>query len=155
MQTTVGQILINEELPEDLRDYNRTLDKGGLKHLLREVMNRYPDRYKSIVHKLATYGGDFATTTGSSFSLNDLKASQTKQRIVADVEAKVKAIADNPKLSDDQRDSEIIKYLASRMDEMRDGTHAEGLAENNNFSKARVIPSLKLRVIGIGMGLSL
>ena len=136
MQTTVGQILINEELPEDLRDYNRTLDKGGLKHLLREVMNRYPDRYKSIVHKLATYGGDFATTTGSSFSLNDLKASQTKQRIVADVEAKVKAIADNPKLSDDQRDSEIIKYLASRMDEMRDGTHAEGLAENNNFSKA-------------------
>jgi len=37
METTLGQFLINEVLPEDLRDYNRVLDKKGVDALLQKV----------------------------------------------------------------------------------------------------------------------
>jgi DNA-directed RNA polymerase subunit beta' len=134
--TSVGQLLINEALPEDLRDYQRRLDKKGLKDLLREVMRRYPDRYKEIVHRLGQLGADFATSTGSSFSLRDLRSSQTKQRIVSELEGKIRRITAHPSWSDEAKNNKIIELLASRMDEMREGTHAEGLAEGNSFSRA-------------------
>lgn len=135
-QTTVGQLLVNEILPEDIRDYHRVMDKKGLKGLLRTVMDRYPDRYREIVHQLSKYGGDFAFRSGSSFSLDDLSSSKTKLRIVADVNKRLVTIINNPRWDDDRKNSEIVKLLASRMDEMRDGTHAEGVAEGNNFSRA-------------------
>lgn len=135
MALTVGQLLINDSLPEDLRDTNRTLDKKALKKLLQTVADKYPDQYRDIVHKLNQIGADAAYSSGASFSLNDIKSSVTKKRLVAEVNQKIgKIIRSN--LPDEQKDQKIIETLASYMDEMRQGTHAEGLAEGNNFSLA-------------------
>lgn len=133
--TTVGQILVNSALPEDMRDYNRVLDKQGLKALLRELLDRHPDRYKEVVHRLNITGADVAFSGGSSFSLRDLRSSQTKKRIVREVDVKLRRII-NSQLSDDKKDARIVELLAGYMDEMRSGTHAEGLDEDNRFSRA-------------------
>ena len=37
LNTTVGQLLINDVLPEELRDSHRVLDKKGLQSLLQQV----------------------------------------------------------------------------------------------------------------------
>lgn len=136
MITTVGQLIINDALPEDLRDYNRVLDKKALKDLLRKVMQQHPDQYKDIVFRLGRLGGEFATSTGSSFSLADLRSSKAKTRIVDEIDKQVRAIVRNEHLSDTQKNNKIISLLASRMDEMRDATYQEGLSEGNSFSRA-------------------
>lgn len=135
MQTTVGQLLINDALPEDLRDYNRVLDKKGLKGLLRDVMKQYPDQYKDIVHRLNIIGSDAAMSVGSSFSVSDLKSSRVKKRVVSEINNKLRAIEADPTVSDDQRNNKIVELLLSRLDEVRDKTYAEGLDEGNNFSR--------------------
>lgn len=135
MQTTVGQILINESLPEDLRDYSRVLDKKGVRNLLREVAQKYPDRYSEIVHQLSTTGADIATATGFSFSLDDLKPSKTKQRIAKEIKEEIRKVISNRKLPRKERNEQIINILAGRMDEMRKGTYEEGLQEGNRLSR--------------------
>ena len=39
---TVGQFLVNETLPEELRDYERVLDKKSMTSLLQEVIEAHP-----------------------------------------------------------------------------------------------------------------
>ncbi len=132
--TTVGQILVNDTLPETMRDERRVLDKSGLKALLRELMEKHPDRYKEVVHRLGLVGAQAAYTSGTSFSLDDLKSSEAKKRIVKEVNQQIREISADPRLTDERRDDEIVRVLASRMDELRDETHREGLESGNSFS---------------------
>jgi DNA-directed RNA polymerase subunit beta' len=64
LKTTIGQLLINEALPRDMRDYNRELDKKGVSALLRDVADKYPDRYRDVAKQLSDVGRDAAFTTG-------------------------------------------------------------------------------------------
>ena len=41
---TVGQLLVNDALPEEMRDYGRVLDKKGLTALLQEVAQKHPEQ---------------------------------------------------------------------------------------------------------------
>ena len=133
---TVGQLIVNSALPPDLRDYDRVLDKKGLKELLREVLDRYPEQYKDVVHRLNQIGADAAFSSGSSFSIKDLRSSRTKRKAVARIEERLRLIENDPAMSDEQKDAKIINLLAKSIDSVREGTHAEGLAEDNSFSRA-------------------
>lgn len=137
-EATVGQLLINDALPDDVRDDRRVLDKKGLAALLRDVAHKHSDKYRDVVRTLNELGADFATTTGVSFSIKDFLPSAAKQRIAADVRAFVSRIAQKPGLTEAQRNKEIVNYLASRMDEMRGSTFDESVRDNNHFAEAIV-----------------
>lgn len=137
-EATVGQLLINDVLPEDVRDDRRVLDKKGLTALLREVAHKHPDRYRDVVHALNRLGADFATTTGVSFSIKDFLPSDAKKRIAADARAFTSRIANDSGLTEAQRNKEIVNYLASRMDELRDATFDESVRNDNHFAEAIV-----------------
>jgi len=73
LKTTVGQILINRQLPPQLRDYNRPMGKKQVYALLDEVAARYPDKYRDIAHHLSNVGRAVAYETGGhSFGLEHL-----------------------------------------------------------------------------------
>lgn len=67
--TTVGQFLINEALPEPVRDYSRTWDKKAAASVMDRLAAEHPDQYKDTVFKLHHIGHTAATVDGSSFSL--------------------------------------------------------------------------------------
>lgn len=136
MNTTVGQVLVNSALPEDLRDYSRTLDKKATQELLRQIAKRYPERYSELAAHLMRVGADAAYTSGFSLSLNDLKPSETKQRVVADVRKRISRLAHDRGLSPQARNDAIVKLLVSRLDELRSGTFDESVAEGNRFARA-------------------
>ena len=49
LNTTVGNVLVNDALPEELRDYRpATLDKKGIASLLRRVAEKRPERYAEV-----------------------------------------------------------------------------------------------------------
>jgi DNA-directed RNA polymerase subunit beta' len=74
LKTTAGQLLINEALPEDLRDYARKLDKKGVKALFQKVQEKYPDKYREIAKSLSDVGHRVATESGGySFGLSALR----------------------------------------------------------------------------------
>lgn len=82
MEATVGSIVINDLLPDDLKDYNRVLDKKTTGKLLTTLAKRYPDLYKDISHKLLQFGYKAAYLTGGqSFGLDDIKESSVVKEI--------------------------------------------------------------------------
>src|SRR6516165_6453487 len=97
LKTTLGQMMLNDQLPEDMRDYTRTLDKKGIQKLFQEVAERYPDRYREVAKRLSDMGRDVAYSTGGfSPSLEDMRPSKAAERIKEQIRRHVQLIqADN------------------------------------------------------------
>lgn len=54
--TTVGQAIVNGELPNDLRDYGKQLDKKAIKKVLKSLALKYPDKYRDVLKNLIELG---------------------------------------------------------------------------------------------------
>ena len=93
IRTTLGQLLINDALPEELRDYQRVLDKKGLSELLRRVAKETPDKYREVAKELSDVGRDSAfTTAGMSFGLEHLRKSKLAKQKYAKLTVKLNQI---------------------------------------------------------------
>ena len=98
MRTTVGQLLINEVLPEDLRDYTRTIDKKSIRTLLGLVATHYPDKYNEVASKLMKIGAEAATSHGreSSLNLGSLRIGPKAGKLRRELKKTVNAILQTP-----------------------------------------------------------
>jgi len=132
MQTTVGQLLINEALPQDLRDPNRVLDKKGLFALLEQLALKHPDRYREVSKQLADIGREVSTESGgNSFGLAHMRRAKAAKEYRLRVQAYLRNVLNDDKLSDEDRRRKIIDYLAKIQPEMVDKVLDESLQEEN------------------------
>jgi DNA-directed RNA polymerase subunit beta' len=132
MQTTVGQLLVNDALPEDLRDYSRTLDKKGLKKLLLEVAQKHPDRYRDVSQALSTIGWQAAYTTGgNSFGLQHLRRAPSAVQARTLLAKQLDQLLDDDNLDDDARERQIIQTLGTESQQQSKRIYDESLAEGN------------------------
>ena len=93
MDTTVGQIIINDMLPEDMRDYNRVWDKKTKGKVLTELARRHPDRFKEVSHNLLRFGAKAAYETGGqSFGIEDITPTKVSQEFQKDMSTKMQDI---------------------------------------------------------------
>lgn len=100
MPITVGQLLVNDCLPQKFRDYTRVLDSNGLEDLLRKIAQEDPESYSTVTKKLMDVGNAAAFDTGVTLRLADCETKFDKRpflKIVADAE---KAIENDPSISD-------------------------------------------------------
>jgi DNA-directed RNA polymerase subunit beta' len=134
MISTVGQLLINDALPEDLRSSTRVLDKKGIRDLLHDVSVKYPDKYREIAQKLNEIGREVVYRQGSSFSLSDLKPTITRNRILAMIGKKIELIRKNPKIDDKKKSAAITKLLGGNVEKMQQGIYDELLKSQNPFA---------------------
>src|SRR4051812_26691920 len=99
MHTTVGQLLVNEALPEDLRDHGRVMDKKALHAVLREVALKHPEQYVAVSKKLADIGRHVSTLSGgNSFGLAHLSKAKAGRKYQLQVQAQVHKILDRDDL---------------------------------------------------------
>ena len=54
MAITVGQLMIDEALPDDMKGKPRTLDKKGSNQLFQELAEKHPDQYRDVTHNLCS-----------------------------------------------------------------------------------------------------
>jgi len=74
IRTTIGQVLVNDALPQDMRDYTRIMDSKTISKVLRELIEKHPEQYRDVAKKLSDVGRDVAYTGGSqSFGLEHLR----------------------------------------------------------------------------------
>lgn len=72
MITSAGSILINAQLPEDLQDHQRIINKKELKKLLKDVGYKDPLSYGTTTKRLKDMGDQQAYLDGCSFKWSDL-----------------------------------------------------------------------------------
>src|SRR5881296_533152 len=93
IDTTVGRVLFNATLPEDLRFVNQVLDRGKIREIVTALFDRFGGEVTAdVVDKIKTIGFAAATVAGVSISINDVAVPPEKAAMIAEAEKKVAEI---------------------------------------------------------------
>lgn len=132
MQTTVGQILVNDALPPELRDYSRVLDKKGINQLLQTVATQHPEKYRDISHKLAQLGWRTSQEFGGySAGLSHFSKSKYATKLREQLLRQLTPLLDDDSLDDKSREEAIVKLISSKTKEQQEQIYEESLKEKN------------------------
>jgi DNA-directed RNA polymerase subunit beta' len=132
--TTVGNLLVNDALPEDMRKAQHVLDKKGAHKLFLELYEKHPDKYVEVLEKLSNVGRETGWTEGISVSLSGLLESKKKKELVAALRPRINAIIDDDSLDADTRKKMIVDELLKAAPQITDEVVKEATDENNPFA---------------------
>lgn len=144
LKTTMGQVLINEALPADMRDYNRVLDKKTMGTLATQLAKQHPDNYRDTMKRLHDVALDAAyTTNGLSVGLNDIKPSLAAKHTQLHVRQQLQRILADKTLDDKQRNLKILQLQSSAQTQLVNDVYDEAMGSGNPLAH---------QVIGSGVG---
>jgi DNA-directed RNA polymerase subunit beta' len=144
LRTTLGQILVNEALPEDMRDYDRVLTKKDMGKLATELAQKYPDKYRDVMKQLHDVGSQAGySTNGLSFGLKDIKPTIAAQEIQHRVKMQLRQALSDPNLDDKGRNLKILEMASKAQRELIDRVYDEAKAQDNPLAH---------QVAGVGRG---
>jgi len=113
LNTTIGQIMVNDTLPSGMRDYHRKLDKKGVKALLTELEEKHPDQYRTVSKKLMDVGRDVIYTTGGmSFGIRHLETATAALMSRQRLNAKIERIMARRDIPDDTKEELVLEATA-------------------------------------------
>jgi DNA-directed RNA polymerase subunit beta' len=136
LKTTVGQLMVNEALPPDMRDYTRVLDKGATYDLLREVVEKHPEKYRDIAKRLADVGRNVAFTSGGqSFGLRDLRPTPAVHASRARLNRQIDQILNNSQLTDDEKEARIVEATSAEHERLQSEILDEAAAMGNPLAR--------------------
>ena len=111
-ETTVGRLLFNEVLPEEIGFINRTVDKGDIKRITSEVHRLLGNRRTAeFVDQLKNMGYHYATLAGVSIAVDDVVVPDTKTKLIDGALKDVEKVRDqyaNGIITDGERYNKII-----------------------------------------------
>ncbi|MBI4671744.1 MAG: DNA-directed RNA polymerase subunit beta' [Chloroflexi bacterium] len=90
IDTTVGRVLFNEILPEEMRFVNDIQEKKKLKELVARAYQVVgPEGTAEVVDRIKEIGFKYATRSGLTIAIDDITVPENKEDIIKTVEAKV------------------------------------------------------------------
>jgi hypothetical protein len=132
LRTTAGQALVNDVLPEDLRSYERVLDKKGTADLMRRVAREHPERYKEVLFRLGALGRRAAFHSGSlSFGLKHMRSAVSARDLKGRLEEEVAAIEADESISEKEKREKVLEKIFSYQAPLERAVYDESLAEGN------------------------
>ena len=93
IETSAGRIIFNCSLPKKLSFINETMDSGALKALVAESLDKVGEEETVLlVDRIKEIGFTYATKSGLSWGMNDLKIPEAKKGLFEVAEKKVNNI---------------------------------------------------------------
>ena len=113
IETCVGRILLNQILPEEIEFINERLDKKKLKQLVARIMRLIDrDKVSAILDELKKLGFIYATRSGISWGMDDIKVPGNKEVLLDEAEEKLTDIEEQYNtglLTDEERKMQVIQ----------------------------------------------
>ncbi len=98
LDTTVGRLLFNSFLPEELRYVNEAVRGGGIKEIIMKAFKRFDrDAVAKLVDDIKQFGFWGSTVSGLSLAISDNKIIPEKGQMIADGDKEISEIEDNLK----------------------------------------------------------
>lgn len=136
LRTTLGQVLINEALPEELRNYDRVLTKKDMAALATELAEKHPDKYRQVMKKLHDIGQEAAyTTSGLSFGLKDIKPTLAARTAQLRVNKALQGILTDRSLDEKARTLKILKLAADTQKSLVEDVYREAEGADNPLAQ--------------------
>jgi DNA-directed RNA polymerase subunit beta' len=83
IDTTVGRVLFNRILPEDVQFVNEKLDKGGVKDLIAEVYELCgQEKTTDVADKIKAIGFEYAMKSGTTLAVADISIPPERKGII-------------------------------------------------------------------------
>jgi len=93
IETSVGRIIFNEVVPEELGFRNQLMDKKAIKDLVAECSRRLDnERTAEMVDRMKNIGFRYATQSGISIAMNDLRVPEEKEELLRQADERIKEI---------------------------------------------------------------
>jgi DNA-directed RNA polymerase subunit beta' len=82
-ETSVGRLLFNSVLPSDYPYINKEIDKKQMTKIVDDIINTYgPTKVGPIFDKVKNFGFKYATYSGVSWGIDDIKVPEGKGKII-------------------------------------------------------------------------
>ena len=149
VETTVGRLIFNEIIPQDLGFVDRTVEgnelkpeidfhvgKKQLKQILEKVINIHGAIQTAVtLDDIKAIGYKFSTRAAMTVSISDMTVPETKKQLIEDAQATVDHIAKNFRrglITEEERYKEVIETWKATDDQL---THdlLTGLDKYNNI----------------------
>ncbi len=93
IETTVGRVLFNAALPQDMRFVNKVMDRAAIRDIVAQVFEKHGnDVTAEVVDQIKRIGFMAATRAGVSISVDDVAIPKDKAERIKETEGKVTAI---------------------------------------------------------------
>ena len=121
--TTMGRLIFNEVLPDELGYQNKLMDRGAIKELTSELYRRLSNAETArTLDSIKAMGFNYATKSGITIAINDIQVSGRKQDILEDATRKVAEHDDNfmmGMMTEDEKYDRIIETWTQASDQMQ------------------------------------
>jgi len=122
IETSLGRVIFNEILPDDLPFQNVQFDSKRLRNLIGQIMRQYgQEKVIACLDDIKNLGFYYATISGISWGMSDLTVPQDKPRIIKEADKEVDTIEDHFKkglLSEAERIAKIIEVWQKAKNEI-------------------------------------
>jgi DNA-directed RNA polymerase subunit beta' len=122
VDTSIGRIIFNNVLPPEMRFRNDTFDKKKLQALVREAHKRYGnDRTAELIDDIKSKGFYYATKSGLSWGMDDLRIPEIKHELLAKADIEVEHTYEYLRaglLTESERRAKVIEIWSGVLEEM-------------------------------------
>jgi hypothetical protein len=130
-RSTIGQLLVNEALPEKYRDYERVMDGKTVQNVMQDIAEKDPDSYREVLKKLFDVGRDVAYKTGGfSFGLDSLSTSVAAKKVKIELQDKIRQIQ-RTNVDDKTKNDMIVETVLGYQQKLEKDIMEESKAEHN------------------------
>jgi len=129
------QLLIESKLPEDIRDYNRSYDGKGINDLMREIADKYPDRYTELSQEIQNIGRNASYLQGETIGLEDLRPVIDKDTILKQMREELDVARQNAR-DDAEFHKERMAIWTKYSDMIQEQTMSAALKQQNPIGMA-------------------
>ena len=128
IDTTIGRVLFNEIVPDELGFLNATMDKKKLRELVsRTYREMSPEATVTLVDAIKDIGFKYATRSGTTIALSDIFTPAAKVAMLADADAQIADMEDQFQMglvTDDEKYQHAIRVWTDTTQRMQDALYA-------------------------------
>ncbi len=93
IKTSVGRVLFNHILPEEIQFFNKELEKGGVKALIKTIYDICGEETTTqVADSIKDIGFKYAMRSGTTLSVSDIEVPESKAAIIEESQKKVEEI---------------------------------------------------------------
>ncbi|MFW6266072.1 MAG: DNA-directed RNA polymerase subunit beta' [Halanaerobiales bacterium] len=140
IETSVGRMIFNEALPEEMYYINDIVDKGRLTELIGELHDKFGnDKTVSALDKIKELGFDYSTRSGISIAVSDADVPPKKEDLIEKAEENVYNIEEHYKrgaITEEERYQQVINIWNQTKDDVTDALLDNLDIQNNIYIMA-------------------
>ena len=137
IETTVGRVILNQEIPSELGYWNETMDRKALRRLIAACYRELgPDATAEMADRLKNVGFAYATRGGLSIALSDVQIPGRKPEIIDAADQRVGEVERQYRrglITDSERYREVISIWNEARDVLSDAVESELGSDNSLF----------------------